>query len=72
MYYLSEIDDKWRRKYEVRNSHINMKADKISSDKMLERIESLDKKMPFDGGKFYKMPIIDRIEYVNSKIDAKM
>lgn len=49
-----------------------MKADKISSDKMLERIESLDKKMPFDGGKFYKMPIIDRIEYVNGKIDAKM
>lgn len=31
VYYLTEIDSQWRRKYEVRNTHINMTADKISS-----------------------------------------
>ena len=39
---------------------------------MLERIERLDKKMPVDDSKFYKMSILDRIELVNAKIDTKM
>lgn len=72
VYYLSEIDEKWRRKYEFRSSPIRMTADKISSEKMLQRIESLNKKIPFDGEKFYKIPVLDRIDYVNSKIDTKM
>lgn len=39
---------------------------------MLERIQSLDKKIPLDGEKFYKMPIVDRIDFVNARIDTKM
>jgi hypothetical protein len=38
VYYLSEIDNQWRRKYELRNSRINITAGKISSDKILQRI----------------------------------
>lgn len=43
-------------------------ADKIS-EKTLRRIQRLDKKMPIDGSKFYKMAIEDRIDYVNEKVE---
>lgn len=72
VFYLSEIDEKWRRKYEVKNpSPIGINRTNISS---MMRLENLNKNIDCEPGfnKFYKLSVNDRIEIVSGKIGKEL
>ena len=68
VFYLAEIDDKWRRRYEIKNpSTVGINRKSISA---MMRLENLNKTIDSEPGfnKFYKLSVNDRIEIVNGKI----
>ena len=61
VFYLTDIDEKWRRKYDIKNpSTIGINRRDISS---MMRLENLNKSMENEPGfnKFYKLSVNDRI-----------
>ena len=59
-YYLTEIDDKWRRYYKMKPiSQVPIVKNAIN---FIERIRDIDKKIPYEAPKFYKMSVPERRE----------
>ena len=71
VFYLSEIDEKWRRKYGLKAASLKLSKDNISYN---ERIKNLvDKKMPnADISKFCKLGINDRRNALEQMTSCKV
>ena len=71
VYYLSEIDEKWRRKYEVKNPPpIGLNKRPISA---IERLDNLNKN--FDNSqfaKFYKLSVGERLDIISSRSECQV
>lgn len=69
VYYLSQIDEKWRRKYLIKNqSPIDINKKSISS---MLRLQNLNKTISADSSfsKFYKLSVGERLDIVNQKFN---
>jgi len=72
VFYLSEIDEKWRRRYSQKAStSLKLSKDNISYN---DRIKTLiDKKVPTgDASKFYKLNIGDRRNALEQMANCKV
>lgn len=71
VFYLSEIDDKWRRKYEIKNPFpIDLDKRPISAMGRLENLNKIIDDSQF--AKFYKLPVGDRLDIVNTQMGSKL
>ena len=64
---MTEIDEKYRRTYNIKNpSPLDMNKTPISA---MERLENLNKSIQGEGNfsKFYKLSVGERLDIVNSK-----
>lgn len=71
VFYLDEIDEKWRRTYKVKNSTLsNLVKDNVSS---MERLINLDKVIQReDTNKFHKLSVLQRRDIISAKLNYEL